>query len=78
MLNIGNHAPAALLDYLEALEHALGRKARRNLMPMQPGDVKATFAETALLTEWTDFSPGTRVRQGVKRFADWYRDYYKV
>ena len=78
VLNIGNHGPAELLEYLDALEHALGRKAQRNLMPMQPGDVKATFAETALLTEWTDFSPGTPVRDGVKRFADWYRDYFKV
>jgi len=78
VLNIGNHGPAALLEYLDALEHVLGRKAQRNLMPMQPGDVKATFAETALLTKWTNFSPGMPVRDGVKRFADWYRDYFKV
>lgn len=78
VLNIGNHGPAALLEYLDALEHALGRKAQRNLMPMQPGDVKATFADTAQLTEWTHFSPGTPVRDGVKRFADWYRGHYKA
>jgi UDP-glucuronate 4-epimerase len=76
VLNIGNHGPAALLDYLDALEEALGRKAQRHLMPMQPGDVKATFADTARLTEWTRFSPGTPVREGVRRFAEWYCAYY--
>ena len=76
VLNIGNHGPAALLEYLDALEHALGRKAHRNLMRMQPGDVKATFADTTLLTEWTKFSPGTPLQVGVERFADWYRMHY--
>jgi len=78
MLNIGNNGPAALLEYLSALENALGRKAQRNLMPMQPGDVRATFADTGRLTEWTHFSPGTQIGEGVKRFADWYRSYYET
>jgi len=76
MLNIGNNGPAALLEYLDALERALGRKAQRNLMPMQPGDVKATFADTDLLTRWTGLAPGTPIKAGVQRFADWYRAYY--
>jgi len=76
MLNIGNNGPAALLEYLDALESALGRKAQRNLMPMQPGDVKSTFADTVLLTRWTGLAPGTPIEAGVQRFADWYRAYY--
>ena len=62
VLNIGNHGPAGLLEYLDALEDALGRKAERNYLPMQPGDVPATFADTTLLTEWTGHKPGTPIR----------------
>ena len=72
VLNIGNHGPAGLLEYLDALEDALGRKAERNYLPMQPGDVPATFADTALLTEWTGHKPGTPIRQGIRKFVDWY------
>lgn len=77
LLNIGNSGPAALLDYLDALESALGQTAQRELLPMQPGDVKATFAETELLTQHTEFVPGTPIREGVQGFAEWYRDYYR-
>jgi len=75
VLNIGNHGPAGLLDYLDALEEALGRKATRNYLPMQPGDVPATFADTTLLTEWTGHKPGTPIRLGIQRFVDWYRQW---
>ena len=78
VLNIGNHGPAGLLEYLDALEEALGRKADRNYLPMQPGDVPATFADTALLTEWTRHKPGTPIREGIKTFVDWYLNFYGV
>ena len=76
VLNIGNHGPAGLLEYLDALEEALGRKAERNYLPMQPGDVPATFADTTLLTEWTGHKPGTPIREGISRFVAWYRGFY--
>jgi UDP-glucuronate 4-epimerase len=75
VLNIGNHGPAGLLDYLDALEEALGKKAERRYLPMQPGDVPATFADTSLLTQWTGHSPGTPIRSGIERFVAWYRSY---
>jgi len=77
VLNIGNHGPAGLLDYLDALEQALGRKAERNYLPMQPGDVQATYADTTLLTEWTGHKPGTPIRRGIERFVAWYHSHYK-
>ena len=76
ILNIGNHGPAGLLEYLDALEEALGRKAERNYLPMQPGDVPATFADTTLLTEWTGHKPGTPIRDGIARFVAWYLEHY--
>ena len=72
VFNIGNHGPAGLLEYIDALEEALGRKAERNYLPMQPGDVPATFADTTLLTEWTGHKPGTPIREGIRRFVEWY------
>jgi UDP-glucuronate 4-epimerase len=75
VLNIGNHGPAGLLEYLDALEDALGKKAERNYLPMQPGDVPATFADTTLLTQWTGHKPGTPIRVGIGRFAAWYSTY---
>jgi UDP-glucuronate 4-epimerase len=78
VLNIGNHGPAGLLEYLDALEGALGKKAERNYLPMQPGDVPATFADTMLLTEWTGHKPGTPIREGIGRFVDWYVRYTEV
>jgi UDP-glucuronate 4-epimerase len=76
VLNIGNHGPAGLLEYLDALEEVLGRRAERNYLPMQPGDVPATFADTTLLTEWTGHKPGTPIREGIARFIAWYLDHY--
>jgi len=77
ILNIGNHGPAGLLEYLDALEEALGLKAQRHYLPMQPGDVPATFADTTLLTEWTGHKPGTPIRAGIAAFVAWYLDHYK-
>jgi UDP-glucuronate 4-epimerase len=76
--NIGNHQPVDLMAFIEAIEEALGRKAEKRLLPLQDGDVPATYADTADLTEATGFAPATPVREGVRRFIDWYREYYKV
>lgn len=78
VFNIGNHQPTPLMDYVSALEKALGREARKNFLPMQAGDVLATFADVDALDEWVGFRPGTPVAQGVQRFADWYKSYYPV
>jgi UDP-glucuronate 4-epimerase len=78
IFNIGNQGPVALLDYVAAIEKAVGRKAERVLMPMQPGDVPATYADVSALTAYTGFKPGTPVEEGVARFVAWYREYYGV
>jgi UDP-glucuronate 4-epimerase len=76
-VNIGRGAPTGLMDFIEAIESCLGKKARRNYLPMQQGDVPSTFASTALLEKLTGFTPSVGVPQGVRAFADWYREYYK-
>ncbi|MFO1207022.1 MAG: NAD-dependent epimerase [Burkholderiales bacterium] len=76
LFNIGNQGPVALLDFIDAVERAVGRKATRILKPMQPGDVPATFADVSALTAWTGFAPQTSVETGVGRFVAWYRNYY--
>lgn len=78
VVNIGNSEPVQLTDYIAAIEAATGRVAERNLMPMQAGDVPATWADTTLLQSLTGYAPKTRVPEGVKAFVDWYRDYYQV
>ena len=74
--NIGNHQPVALLDYIAELERALGKKARLEMKPMQPGDVKATYADTTALERAVGFAPSTPLAQGLQRFAAWFREYY--
>ncbi|MGX9357524.1 NAD-dependent epimerase/dehydratase family protein [Roseobacteraceae bacterium S113] len=78
VLNIGNSRSEKLLDFVEAIEAAIGRKATRNYMDMQPGDVPATWANAALLERLTGYKPQTDMREGVARFVAWYRDYYGV
>jgi len=78
LFNIGNQSPVELMAYIEAIEEALGKKAEKNFLPMQAGDVPATHADTAELTRWVDFAPSTPVREGVRRFVEWYRKYYGV
>jgi UDP-glucuronate 4-epimerase len=78
VFNIGNHDPVRLLDYIEAIEEALGIKAQKNLLPMQQGDVLDTFADVSALEAWTGFRPRTPVKEGVRRFVEWYREYYQV
>jgi len=78
VFNIGNHQRVELLRYIRAIEKALGREARLNLMPMQAGDVEATEADTAALSAAVGFKPATPVEEGIRRFVDWYCNYYKV
>ena len=76
LFNIGNGNPTPLMDYIEALETALGMTAEKNMMPMQPGDVMATSADMAELHQWVGFAPNTDVTDGVKKFVDWYTAFY--
>lgn len=78
VVNIGNSDKVRLLDFIEAIEDELGKKAIRNLMPMQTGDVPATWADATLLQDLTGYKPETPFREGVAKFVQWYRDYYKV
>ncbi len=78
VFNIGNHDPVALLDFIGCIEAALGRKAVKNLLPLQDGDVPATYADVAALRDWVGFAPATDIRTGVERFVAWYRDYYRL
>ncbi|WP_153147483.1 NAD-dependent epimerase [Dechloromonas sp. H13] len=78
VFNIGNNNPVQLLDFIGAIESALGMKAEKRLLPLQDGDVPATYADTALLDDWVGFAPATPVQEGVSRFIAWYRDYYKI
>ena len=78
VVNIGNSDKVRLTDFIDALEETLGRKAIRNLMPMQPGDVPATWAEASLLQRLTGYRPQTEFREGIAEFVAWFRDYYQV
>ncbi len=77
-VNIGNGAPVRLLDFIEAIEKATGREAKKNMMDMQPGDVPATWARADLLQTLTGYAPKTTVEDGVAEFVAWYRDYYEA
>ncbi len=76
--NIGNNRPVELMHYIRTLETCLGKKAALNLMPMQPGDVPATYADATALGRDVGFRPDTTVEVGIARFVEWYRSYYKV
>ncbi|MBS1145673.1 MAG: NAD-dependent epimerase/dehydratase:Short-chain dehydrogenase/reductase SDR:3-beta hydroxysteroid [Proteobacteria bacterium] len=78
VFNIGNNNPVQLLDFIGAIEKALGMTAEKRLLPLQDGDVPATYANTDLLNDWVGFVPGTPVQEGVNRFIAWYRDFYKI
>ena len=78
VFNIGNHDPVQLMDFVTAIETTLGMSAQKNFMPLQDGDVPATYADTEALNAWTGFAPATSVQEGVARFVAWYRDYYRV
>lgn len=74
--NIGNNNPVELMGFIEAIEKALGKKAEKNFLPLQDGDVPATFADVDDLINDVGFKPSTPIEEGVARFVDWYRDYY--
>jgi len=76
--NIGNHHPEELLHFIEVIEENIGKKAVKNLLPMQPGDVPATSADVDDLMRDVDFKPNTPIEVGIKKFVEWYRWYYKV
>lgn len=76
IFNIGNNRPVPLMQYIAALERALGRKAKIDLQPMQPGDVPSTMADVTELQEATGYRPSTSVEEGVARFVTWYREFY--
>lgn len=78
LYNIGNHQPVELLHFIEVLEEALGKKAEKKLMPLQAGDVPATYADIEDLTRDVGFKPATPIDVGIRRFVDWYRAYYRV
>lgn len=78
VFNIGNNKPVELLHFIEVLEEKIGKKAIKNLMPIQPGDVPETFADIDALENEINFRPTTSIEEGVGKFVDWYLDYYKV
>ena len=78
IFNIGNSNPTPLMAYIEAVEHALGLKAEKELLPLQQGDVPATAADASALEAWVGFKPNTAVQEGVANFVAWYRDFYEV
>jgi UDP-glucuronate 4-epimerase len=78
LYNIGNNQPVKLTRFIEVLEAALGRKAKMNLLPMQPGDVPATYADVDDLSRAVGFRPATPLQEGIARYVAWYREYYRV
>ena len=74
--NIGNHSPVTLMDFITTIEQAMGKKAEKNMMPMQPGDVPATYAQVQDLMDDVGFKPSTPLSVGIQKFVAWYKDYY--
>ena len=78
IFNLGNNKPVKLMEFIEVLESVLGKKAEKNLLPMQPGDVPTTFADISSAEKQLDYSPKTDLKEGIKAFVDWYKGYYDV
>ncbi|MGD2126712.1 MAG: NAD-dependent epimerase [Desulfobacteraceae bacterium] len=78
LYNIGNNSPVGLMDFIEAIEKSLGKKAKKNFLPIQPGDVPATWADVDKLVEDFGYAPSVTVHEGVERFVKWYTKYYKA
>ncbi len=78
LYNIGNNKPVKLMDYVETLERCLGREAKKEYLPMQPGDVYQTYADVTDLMRDYDFKPETSIEEGLAKFVEWYKDYYGV
>ncbi len=75
--NIGNNSPVDLMDFIEAIEKSLGKKAKKNFLPMQPGDVPATWADVGDLVKDFGYAPSVPVKKGVEKFVNWYTEYYR-
>ncbi len=78
LFNVGNHTPVPLLEFIETLEQLIGKTAVKRLLPMQPGDVVTTYADTTALAEWVGFSPSTPLAYGLERFVSWFRSYHRL
>ena len=78
VFNIGNSKPTQLIEYIKAIEDELGIKAKKLLLPMQPGDVAATESDSSQLQEWINFKPNTTIREGIKKFIKWYKEFYGI
>ena len=76
--NIGNNAPVKLLDFINAIEKALDRKAKKNMLPIQLGDVPATYADVTDLIEDVNYKPATPIQQGINNFVKWFQEFYKT
>ena len=76
--NIGNNNPVDLMDYIEALEKALGKTAKKELLPLQPGDIKDTYADLSDVEKYFQYKPKTNIEEGISRFVSWYNNYYSV
>ena len=78
LYNIGNNSPVQLMDFISILEDCLGIKAEKKMLPLQAGDVPATYADVTTLVEEVGYRPTTPIEQGIRNFVDWYKDYYKI
>ncbi len=78
LFNIGNNQPEKLMDFIGMLENAIGKTAQKEFLPMQAGDVKATYADTSALDAWVGFKPNTPLEVGVEKFVDWYKSYNQI
>jgi UDP-glucuronate 4-epimerase len=76
--NIGNSQPVQLMDYIAAFEEALGKTTGKEMLPLQPGDMPDTYADVADLKQQFDYKPDTPVKEGVRRFVEWYQSYYSI
>ena len=77
-INIGNSKPTQLIEYIQAIEYELGIKAKKRLLPMQLGDVAGTASDSSQLQEWIEFKPNTTVKEGIKQFIKWYKEFYGI
>ncbi|KGF86497.1 NAD-dependent epimerase [Prochlorococcus marinus] len=77
IFNIGNSNSITLMEFIESIEKELGVRAKKNFLPMQPGDVKSTLADTSLLENWINYKPSTKIKDGIKEFVHWYKFFYK-
>ena len=78
LYNIGNNSPIELMDFIAALEACLGRKAEKNMLPLQPGDVPDTYADVTALVEDLHYRPCTPIEVGIEKFVSWYKSFYKI